>query len=418
MGDSAILKSNFPLLFFYFLLGFSFAFPSISIRYFLMSFASPSQMAAMMGIFALPWVFKPIYGFVSDVYTINGYRRKPYMMIGAYFSAIMWVVLPFCPTDEFLVSVCMTFASLGLCVSDVMADSLLVEAARQENEENKGIVQSYSWIFRFTGGLVGSILGAASYDGLGWVGVFHLTSMIPCVIILLALVIPEKEIVQNTDLKLTIGKLFQAIKQPAIFKPAIFLFLICTTPSYGDIMTFFYKEELSFTPDEFGSLDVLGHVVSIVGTIIYKKYLRKIKLRTIFCWALVASFLLENTMLLLVLHVNRDWGIPDYVFAFVERIALTLASQFVTMPMVVLGAKLCPVGVEGTLYALLMSITNLGGIVGSELGSMLAGVFGITAINFSNLWKLMLVCHICDLIPLSCLFLLPRNDLLPVNTNI
>jgi hypothetical protein len=163
---------------------------------------------------------------------------------------------------------------------------------------------------------------------------------------------------------------------------------------------------------------VLGHIVSIIGTVIYKKYLRKVKLRTIFCYALVFSFLLENTMLLLVLHVNRDWRIPDYVFAFVERIALTLAGQFVTMPMVVLGAKLCPVGVEATLYALLMSITNLGGIVGSELGSMLAGVFGITAINFSNLWKLMLVCHICDLIPLSCLFLLPRNDLLPVNTNI
>jgi len=410
MSDYTILKGNFPLLFFYFLLGFSFAFPSISIRYFLMSFTTPSQMAAMMGIFALPWVFKPIYGFVSDTYTINGYRRKPYMMIGAYFSSMMWVILPFSPKDEFLVSVCMTFASLGLCVSDVMADSLLVEAARQENEENKGIVQSYSWIFRFTGGLVGSILGAASYDGLGYVGVFHLTSMIPCVIVLLALVIEEKEIVQKTDLKLTTGKLFQAIKQPQIFKPAIFLFLICTTPSYGDILTYFYKEELSFTPDEFGSLDVLGHVVSIVGTIIYKKYLRKVKLRTIFCWALVASFILENTMLLLVLHVNRDWGIPDYVFAFIERIALTLAGQFVTMPMVVLGAKLCPKGVEGTTYALLMSITNLGGIVGSELGSMLAGVFGITASNFTSLWKLMLLCHICDLIPLSCLSLLQRNE--------
>lgn len=410
MSDYTILKGNFPLLFFYFLLGFSFAFPSISIRYFLMSFTTPSQMAAMMGIFALPWVFKPIYGFVSDTYTINGYRRKPYMMIGAYFSSMMWVILPFSPKDEFLVSVCMTFASLGLCVSDVMADSLLVEAARQENEENKGIVQSYSWIFRFTGGLVGSILGAASYDGLGYVGVFHLTSMIPCVIVLLALVIEEKEIVQKTDLKLTTGKLFQAIKQPQIFKPAIFLFLICCTPSYGDILTYFYKEELSFTPDEFGSLDVLGHVVSIVGTIIYKKYLRKVKLRTIFCWALVASFILENTMLLLVLHVNRDWGIPDYVFAFIERIALTLAGQFVTMPMVVLGAKLCPKGVEGTTYALLMSITNLGGIVGSELGSMLAGVFGITASNFTSLWKLMLLCHICDLIPLSCLSLLQRNE--------
>ena len=410
MSDYAILQANFPLLFFYFLLGFSFAFPSISIRYFLMSFTSPSQMAAMMGIFALPWVFKPIYGFVSDTYTINGYRRKPYMMIGAYFSAIMWVILPFSPKDEFLVSVCMTFASLGLCIADVMADSLLVEVARQEKTENKGIVQSYSWIFRFLGGLVGSILGAVAYDGLGYVGVFHLTSIIPCVITLLALVIPENETVQKTNISETTGKLFQAIKQPGIFKPAIFLFIICTTPSYGDLMTFFYKEELNFTPDEFGSLDVLGHIVSIIGTVIYKKYLRKVKLRTIFCYALVFSFLLENTMLFLVLHVNREWGIPDYVFAFVERIALTLAGQFITMPMVVLGAKLCPVGVEGTLYALLMSITNLGGIVGSELGSMLAGVFGITATNFSNLWKLMLVCHICDLVPLGCLRLLPRAD--------
>ena len=410
MGDFDILKSNFPLLFFYFLLGFSFAFPSISMRYFLMSFTSPSQMAAMMGIFALPWVFKPLYGFVSDVYTINGYRRKPYMMIGAYFSSIMWVVLPFCPKDEFLVSVCMTFASLGLCIADVMADSLLVEAARQENTENKGIVQSYSWIFRFSGGLVGSILGAAAYDVAGHVGVFHLTSIIPCVIILLALVIPEEETVQKTNISETTGKLFQAIKQPQIFKPAIFLFIICTTPSYGDIMTFFYKEDLSFTPDEFGSLDVLGHIVSIIGTIIFKKYLRKIPIRTIFCWALVASFLLENTMICLVLHVNREWGIPDYVFAFVERIALTLAGQFITMPIVVLGASICPVGIEGTLYALLMSITNLGGIVGSEVGALLAGVFGITANNFSNLWKLMLVCHICDLIPLSCLRLLPANE--------
>lgn len=407
MNDVTILKSNFPLLFFYFLLGFSFAFPSISIRYYLMSFTTPSQMAAMMGIFALPWVFKPIYGFVSDTYSINEYRRRPYMMIGAYFSAIMWVILPFCPKEEFLVSAVMTLASLGLCIADVMADSLLVEVARQEAEENKGIVQSYSWVFRFIGGLIGSILGAVSYDGLGYVGVFHLTSLIPCVITVLALFIPEEKATRGTNLKKTTGKLFQAVKQPAIFKPAIFLFLICTTPSYGDVMTFFYRTELAFTADEFGSLDVLGHVVSIIGTIIYKKYLRKVKLRTIFCWALIASFLLENTMLLLVLHVNRDWGIPDYVFAFVERIALTLAGQFITMPMVVLGAKLCPIGVEGTLYALLMSITNLGGIVGSELGSMLTQMFGITASNFTSLWKLMLLCHIADLLPLTCLRLLP-----------
>ena len=118
------------------------------------------------------------------------------------------------------------------------------------------------------------------------------------------------------------------------------------------------------------------------------------------------SFVLENTLLLLVLHTNRTIGIPDFVFALIERIVITLVGQFITMPMVVLGARVCPVGVEGTLYALLMSITNIGGVVSSEWGSLLTSMFGITGTNFTNLWKLMLVCHAFDLIPLLGLRLL------------
>ena len=111
-------------------------------------------------------------------------------------------------------------------------------------------------------------------------------------------------------------------------------------------------------------------------------------------------------MLLLILHVNRDMGIPDFVFAFAERVVITLVSQFVTMPMVVLGARLCPKGVEATLYALLMSITNFGGVISSEWGSLFTEMFGVTSSNFSNLWKLALLCHAFDLIPIASLRLL------------
>ena len=102
----------------------------------------------------------------------------------------------------------------------------------------------------------------------------------------------------------------------------------------------------------------------------------------------------------LVFHLNRPMGIPDYVFAAVERVILTLVGELVVMPMVVLGARVCPVGVEGTLYALLMSISNIAGVVSSEWGSLLTKMFGVTAVDFSALWKLMLVCHILDLIPI------------------
>jgi len=66
----------------------------------------------------------------------------------------------------------------------------------------------------------------------------------------------------------------------------------------------------------------------------------------------------------------------------------------------VLGARVCPVGVEATLYALLMSITNFGGVISSEWGSLFTTMFGISGNNFTNLWKLLLLCNAFDLIPL------------------
>lgn len=399
-----------PLLFFYFLLGFCFSFPSIALRYWLMEWVTPAQMAAIFGIVSVPWCLKPLYGFLSDSYPIFGYRRRPYMIFGAYLSSTMWILLPFCPHDEFAVTMVMTLSSAGLCFSDVMADSLLVEVARNESESNKGTIQSYSWMFRFFGGLAASIFGAIAYDTLGAVKVFHFNSMIPVAIAVVSAYVHEPTASVVANWRVTRQKMSSALRQPSIYRPALFLFLVCVTPGYGSVMTFFYQRELKFTPDEFGTLDVLGHLVAIVGTYIYKRYLREVAFRKILGIALFTSFLLSNSLLLLVLHVNRTMGIPDFVFALIERIVITLVGQFITMPMVVMGARICPVGVEGTLYALLMSITNIGGVVGEEWGSLLTTMFGISSDNFTNLWKLMLVCHLFDLVPMFSLRLVRQDD--------
>ena len=401
-----------PLLLFYFLLGFNFAFPSVAMRYWLMETVkvTPAQMAAIFGVISVPWCLKPIFGFISDSNPIFGYRRKPYMILSAYVACFMWILLPFCPHDEFLLTLVLTMSSAGMCFADVMADSLLVTAAKMESEENKGTIQSWSWGMRFTGGLLAAATGAVAYEKLGYAQVFLLNSMIPVAVAILACFIKEDTTFTHTDWRKTGKTLVGAIRQPGIYKPALFLFLICVTPGYGSTITFFYERELGFTPNEFGMLDVMGHIVSIIGIMIYKRYLREVSFPKIFGVALFLSFLLENTMLLLVFHVNRQMGIPDYIFAFIERVTITLVGQFITMPMVVLGARLCPPGVEGSLYALLMSITNIGGVVSEEWGSLLTNMFGITGNNFSNLWKLMLVCHAFDLIPFLGLKLLKTPE--------
>lgn len=36
---------------------------------------APAEVAALSGLFTLPWVFKPLYGFLTDSLPIFGYRR-------------------------------------------------------------------------------------------------------------------------------------------------------------------------------------------------------------------------------------------------------------------------------------------------------------------------------------------------------
>jgi BT1 family len=83
--------------------------------------------------------------------------------------------------------------------------------------------------------------------------------------------------------------------------------------------------------------------------------------------------------------LHEQIGIPDEAFAFGDDVVLTVLGQIAFMPTLVLAARLCPPGVEGTLFALLMSIFNGGGVVGSELGAMLTKAVGVTDTNFENL---------------------------------
>ena len=286
------------LLLFYLLLGFNFSFPSVAIRYWLMDTVqvTPAQMAAIFGVISIPWCLKPFFGFITDSYPIFGYRRKPYMILAAYLACFMWMILPFCPHDEFVITFVMTLSSAGMCFADVMADSLLVTMAKKESDKKRGSIQSWSWGLRFLGGLLASASGAVAYENLGYAQVFLLNSMVPVAVAILACFINEETTTTHTNWRETGKTLISAIKQPGIYKPALFLFLICVTPGYGGAMTFFYERELGFTPTEFGMLDVMGHVVSIIGIIIYKKWLRQVSFPKIFGTALVLSFLLGMTL--------------------------------------------------------------------------------------------------------------------------
>jgi BT1 family len=85
-------------------------------------------------------------------------------------------------------------------------------------------------------------------------------------------------------------------------------------------------------------------------------------------------------------------------------------GQIAFMPVLVLAARLCPPGVEATLFALLMSVMNFAGFVSYELGAVLTHWLGVTETNFDKLWLLVLITNVSTLFPLPLLGWLPGAD--------
>jgi hypothetical protein len=85
-------------------------------------------------------------------------------------------------------------------------------------------------------------------------------------------------------------------------------------------------------------------------------------------------------------------------------------GQIAFMPVLVLSARLCPEGVEATLFALLMSVWNLAGLLSHEMGALLTHWLGITETNFDKLWLLVVITNASSLLPLPFLGWLPAAD--------
>ena len=105
-----------------------------------------------------------------------------------------------------------------------------------------------------------------------------------------------------------------------------------------------------------------------------------------------------SPQLVLVTGANREWGISDQWFALGDSLVVTVLGQIAFMPILVLASRLCPEGVEATLFAALMSVFNAGAVVSGALGGGLMTALGITAHDFDRLPVLIVLCNLSSLL--------------------
>ncbi|KAF4373458.1 hypothetical protein CsatB_015975 [Cannabis sativa] len=201
-----------------------------------------------------------------------------------------------------------------------------------------------------------------------------------------------------------------AFGKPIIFRPMAWFFLAhVAVPNLSTVMFYYQTEFLNLDASFLGTARVLGWLGLMIGTFAYNQYLKTMKLRRILMWAHIGLTVLGLLDVVLVSRLNLVFGISDRIMVLCGSALTDAVNQFKFMPFLILSGQLCPPGIEGTLFALFMSINNLGSTLGSFMGASLASILNISSGSFDNLLLGMVIQVLCTLIPIVFLFLIPME---------
>lgn len=377
----------------------------------------PAELSALTGLFTLPWTIKPLYGFLSDGVPLFGFRRRSYLILagltGCFSYSLVghkfWGALD---GDALIPATiaCLILSSACIAFSDVVADGIVVQKSRDSNDPKiAGGLQSLCWGSAAIGGLLSAYFSGSLLEVMKPQDVFSITAFLPLAVASIAFVIDEKRIEKGgvteeenpmDGAKAQIDALWDAVKQPSIYKPALFLFLWQSTPTSDGAFLYFMTDELGFGPEFLGRVRLITAGASLFGVCVYNAYLKTKPIKDILFWSSIISAPLGLTSLLLITHANRALGIPDGAFVLGDDVILSILGEIAFLPTLVLAARLCPPGVEAVLFATLMSINNGAGAIGTEIGALLTKVLGVTETNFDNLALLTVICNLTSLYPL------------------
>ena len=371
---------------------------------------SPAEVSALLGIVAIPWMIKPLFGFISDGVPILGYRRRPYIIFSGILGAFSWVALAKWVHTPLEATVAIAISSLSVAISDVIVDSLIVQRVQKESVSSTGSLQSLCWATSALGGLITAYFSGSLLETFSNQSVFLITAIFPLIVSAVAWLIEEEKVttgINFENVKQQVKQVRKAITKKSILLPTAFLFLWQATPNSESAFFFFSTNELGFQPEFLGRIRLVTSIAALFGVWLFQRFFKSVPFRKIFAWSTVISTVLGMTTLLLVTHTNRALGIDDHWFSLGDSLVLTVMGEIAFMPVLVLAARLCPPGVEATLFALLMSIYNLAGLISHEGGALLMHWLKVTETNFDNLWLLVIITNLSTLLPLPLLNWLP-----------
>ncbi|KAJ7542488.1 hypothetical protein O6H91_10G108700 [Diphasiastrum complanatum] len=327
-------------------------------------FAQPSAVQAYHGIIGIPCDIKPIWGLLTDVVPIAGYYRRPYFILSggigvmAYLTFMLGGKVP-----AALVVTLLAASAASSAIAEVTIDALAAKKSR-DRPDLAADIQSLCYMSFSLGRLAGYSMSGLAVSTFGAQGSLGLLAVPPMLLIALGFLLQEERL-----------------------------------PKYRR------QDSQGFI----GLVYAVGSLGAFVGVLTYRNFLRQISFRWLLFWVQIIISVFGMLDFTLVTQLNLKLGISNSAFAVADETFSRATDRLKYTPLFVLCAKLCPLGIEGTFFALLVSIENIGLRFSSWGGSALLAFFNVTRDQFQHLWLVVLIRNALRLLPVVMIFLLPRT---------
>lgn len=426
-----------------------------------------------------PWSMKPLFGLASDMLPIRGKSKVPYMlaasMVGAGSMIALVVLAMHGSCSSGAAAIFLTGVSLQAAVVDLLAEGKYAECMAAKPETGSDLA-TFVWANVFAGGLLGAIAAGPMADRRMYAAIFFL-GIVPAaqvaaplilgwfpdprgprgfqrhkwtdpasrgpILLAILLAVATGGLTVTTLLhsgykaKLQYSIIASAVLiaaslkllRPTVAKCNVYMFLASAAyVSSAGTLDYFYTAPPSclengpnFSMTYYVTWSaIVGSVAALASVAVFQSCMQEWRLRPLFWISTVLRCAAAVVDIIIVKRWNLAAGVPDKVaYMLGNNIAGSVVAQLDLMPAVILTSKLCPPGMEATMYALLAGFQNFGGAVSAALGSALTAAYDIEAdfetdeCRFKNLTRFIFVAHM--LLPLA---VVPLTWLLLPNTKL
>lgn len=328
-----------------------------------------AQATTFLAIVSVAWNIKPLYGLLSDFFPLFGYRRKSYLLLMTALAASGWFLLGSQSTYAYSPTLVILMAcGLGLAFSDVLCDAAMVETGKPLGMT--GRFQAIQWGAINTASVLAGIGGGWLSAHVSYQRTFLLVSVFPLIsLVATGLCLRERRARYDREVVRETARAVQsAIGSRPLWVAAGFIFLWNFSPSFGVPLEYHLVDNLGFSKIFLGTLDSLGSAAAILGAAVFGKICRRMPLRR----------LLNLSVAIGVASTFAYWGLVGRWSAIALAVGNGAISMIASLATYDLAARSCPDKAEGTFFAALMSIANIGTAGSALVGGRLYEWLGLS----------------------------------------